>query len=109
MPLSSAILASSLAAAMHISSLIILALTSNVPLKIPGNPRELLTWLGKSDRPVATILAPASFASQGQISGMGFAQAKIIESFAIADTISLGITPGPGVDIAIKTSAPFTA
>src|SRR5438552_14598833 len=76
-PISSAIFANSLAAAMHISSLIIFALTSSVPLKIPGNPRELLTWLGKSDLPVATILAPASFASQGQTSGIGLAQAKI--------------------------------
>src|SRR5437016_8703065 len=94
---------------MHISSLIALALTSRVPLKIPGNPRELFTWLGKSDRPVATILAPVSFASQGQTSGIGLAHAKIIESSAIVEISPFGTTPGPGVDIATKTSAPFTA
>src|SRR6266700_2711275 len=108
-PISSAIFANSLAAAMHISSLIIFALTSSVPLKIPGNPRELLTWLGKSDLPVATIFAPASFASQGQTSGIGLAHAKIIESLAIVDINPFETTPGPGVDIASNTSAPFSA
>src|SRR6266487_2851842 len=98
-----------LSSSTHISSLIIFALTSSVPLKIPGNPRELLTWLGKSDLPVATILAPASFASQGQTSGIGLAQAKITESSAIVEINPFGTTPGPGVDIAIKTSAPFSA
>src|SRR5467141_4470698 len=97
-PTSSAILANSFAAAMHISSLIILALTSSVPLKIPGNPRELLTWLGKSDLPVATIFAPASFASQGQTSGIGLAQAKITESSAMVEINPFGTTPGHGVD-----------
>src|SRR5436853_7642513 len=95
--ISAAIFGNSLAAAMHISSLIIFDLTSSVPLKIPGNPRELLTWFGKSDRPVATILTPASFASQGQTSGIGLAQAKITESSAIVDINPLGITSGPGV------------
>ena len=39
-------------------------LTPRAPtLKIPGKARELLTWLSKSDLPVATIRAPASFAS----------------------------------------------
>jgi len=35
-----------LTAAIFISSLIFVALTSNAPLKIYGNPRTLLTWLG---------------------------------------------------------------
>src|SRR2546427_11595127 len=94
---------------MHISSLIALALTSRVPLKIPGNPRELLTWFGKSDRPVATIFAPASLASQGQGSEIGLAHAKIIESSAMADMTPFGTTPGPGVDLGIRASAPLTA
>src|SRR4030042_1949968 len=51
---------------MHISSVIVLARTSRAPRKMPGKPSELLTWLGKSERPGATILAPASLASQGQ-------------------------------------------
>ncbi len=40
-----------------------LALVSIKALKRPGNTKELLTWLGKSDLPVATIKAPASYAS----------------------------------------------
>ena len=63
---------------MHISSVIVLARTSRVPRKMPGKPSELLTWLGKSERPVATTAAPASLASQGQISGIGLAQTKTI-------------------------------
>src|SRR3989454_3672012 len=41
--------------------------------EIPGKPKELFTWFGKSDRPVAMTRAPASAASHGQISGTGFA------------------------------------
>src|SRR3989442_666158 len=67
-PFSSATLASSSAAAMHISSVIVRARTSSVPRKIPGNPSELLTWFGKSERPVAMTRAPASAASHGHIS-----------------------------------------
>ena len=37
----------------------------------------------QSERPVPTTLAPAAIASSGKISGVGFAQAKIIGSFAI--------------------------
>jgi len=46
-------------AATHIVSEIVFALASSVPLNIPGNPSELLTWFGKSDLPVATTFAPA--------------------------------------------------
>ena len=67
---------------------------SKAPRKIPGKPRELLTWLAKSPRPVATMRAPACCASQGQISGTGLAQAKTIASLAMAvihsGRISLG-------------------
>src|SRR5438093_212452 len=101
--------ASSVAAAMHISSVMVFARTSNVPRKMPGNPSELFTWLGKSDRPVAMIRAPASFASQGQISGTGFAITKRIASSAIEWTHSFWITPGPGLEAAITTSEPFIA
>src|SRR5208337_1831024 len=97
-------LASSLAAAMHISSVMILARTSSAPRKIPGKPSELLTWLGKSDLPVATTRAPASFASQGQISGIGLAHAKIMESSAIDATHSFLIVSGPGLERAMQTS-----
>ena len=71
--------ASSNAAAMHISS-VMFSPSRKTPRKMPGNPRLLFTWFGKSLRPVATILAPASSASQGQISGMGLAHANIMAS-----------------------------
>src|SRR6266700_949751 len=108
-PFSSATLAISRAAVMHISSLIIFALTSRVPRNMAGNPMELFTWFGKSERPVATIFAPASFASQGQISGIGLAQAKTMESVFMLSTRSADTTPGPGVDIANSASAPLIA
>lgn len=66
------------AAASFMLSVIRFALISRAPLNIPGKPRTLLTWLGKSERPVAMILAPASFARSGIISGIGFERAKII-------------------------------
>lgn len=37
-----------------------------------GNANALLTWLLKSDLPVATIFAPDSNAMKGSISGSGF-------------------------------------
>ena len=40
------------AAASFISSVICFARPSNAPLKIPGKATTLLTWLGKSERPV---------------------------------------------------------
>ena len=64
------------------------ALTSKAPLNIPGNTNTLLIWLGKSERPVATTLAPPALATSGIISGVGLAIAKIIGSFAIVFTIS---------------------
>ncbi len=65
---------------MHISSVIVLARTSSVPRKMPGNPMELLTWLGKSLRPVATTAAPAALASHGHISGIGLEHTKTMGS-----------------------------
>ncbi len=108
-PFFSAVAAMASAAAMAISSVMVLANTSKVPRKMPGKPRELLIWLGKSDRPVPMILAPASLASQGQISGMGLAQAKTIASSAMPATHSGLIVPGPGLDAATHTSAPSRA
>src|SRR3972149_10430774 len=97
-PFSRANFASASAAAMHISSVIVRARTSRAPRKIPGKPSELLTWFGRTERPVATTRAPASFASQGHTSGIGLGHAKIIESFAIVDTHSFLIVSGPGLD-----------
>ncbi len=85
------------------------ARTSRAPRKIPGNPRELFTWFGKSPRPVATIRAPASVASQGQISGTGFAQAKTTGSRSMDWTHAGSIVPGPGRENARQTSAPRIA
>jgi hypothetical protein len=105
----SAHLASSTAAAIAISSLIVTARESRVPRKIPGNTRESFTWLLKSLRPVATIRAPASFASHGQISGFGVAHANTIASLAIERTQFGSITPGPDELNAMHTSAPLRA
>ncbi len=57
------------AAASFISSVIYVARPSSAPLKIPGNAITLLTWFGKSERPVPTTFAPAAFATSGIISG----------------------------------------
>src|SRR6476646_7067114 len=54
-------------------SVILDMLWSSAPRKMPGNAKELLTWLGKSLRPVAMIAAPAALASSGIISGTGLA------------------------------------
>ena len=56
-------LASAMAAAIFISSLMSDARTSKVPRKMPGNARTLLIWLGKSLRPVEMTFAPPAFAS----------------------------------------------
>jgi len=70
--------ASARVAAISISSLIFLARTSSAPRKMNGKPSTLFTWLGKSERPVATIASGrAFFASSGMISGVGLASAKI--------------------------------
>ena len=97
------------AAATHISSVIVVAFTSKVPLNIAGKPRLLLIWLSKSLRPVPTTLAPAAFASHGQISGIGLAQAKTILSEAIFETHSFLTTFGADLDAEIMTSAPSIA
>src|SRR5574344_1205914 len=94
---------------MHISSVMVFALTSSTPRKMAGNPMELLTWLGKSDLPVANTLHPCSLASQGQISGMGLAVAKMTGSSAMRSTYSGGMVPGPGLDAAMTMSAPSNA
>ena len=47
--------ASARVAASFISSLIAVARTSRAPRKMNGKPSTLLTWLGKSERPVAMI------------------------------------------------------
>src|SRR5699024_5811165 len=50
------------AAAIFMPSVILLALTFKAPLNMPGNANTLLIWLGASDLPVPTTLAPAAFA-----------------------------------------------
>src|SRR5450756_65189 len=94
---------------MHISSVMVLARTSRVPRKMPGKPIELLTWFGKSERPVATTAAPAALASQGHISGTGLAQMKTIGSGAIALIQSFSMVSGPCLLRAMHTSAPLRA
>jgi hypothetical protein len=41
------------------------ARTSSAPRKMPGKPSELLTWLGKSERPVATTTRSGRFRLPG--------------------------------------------
>ena len=96
-----------LAAASFISSVICVARPSNAPLKIPGNATTLFTWFGKSERPVPTTLAPASFARSGMISGTGFAMANRIASLFMEATISLETIFG--AETPTKMSAPFNA
>src|SRR5437868_11195182 len=63
-------------AACFISSLIAVAPTSSAPRKMKGKHRTLLTWLGKSDRPVQIIASGRALrASSGMISGFGLASA----------------------------------
>ncbi len=62
-PRSAAQPASWWAAAMAIPWVMVRARMSSTPRKIPGNPSELLTCLGKSLRPVATTRAPGACAS----------------------------------------------
>ena len=59
-----------------LSRVIRVAPTSSAPRKMPGKPSTLFTWFAKSLRPVATMRAPAAFASSGSISGSGFANAN---------------------------------
>ncbi len=71
---------------------------------MPGKARELLTWFGKSERPVPTTRAPAFVATSGQISGTGLAQANTTGSLAIAAIHSGRIVSGPGSENARQTS-----
>ena len=93
------------AAAIFISRLMSLARTSSAPRKMPGNARRLLTWFGKSERPVQTMRAPACFASAGMISGVGFAIAMMTASSFIERTMS-SVTQ-PATETPMKTSAPL--
>ena len=78
--------------AIFIASLIAVAPTSSAPLKMNGKHSRLLTWLGKSDRPVATIASGrAAFARSGMISGTGLASARMIGRSAILLIISAAI------------------
>ena len=58
------------------------------PRKMPGKMRTLLTWFGKSERPVPTTLAPAAFARSGMILRNRVAIAKRMESLFMEATIS---------------------
>ena len=50
--------ASACTAAIFIAGVIVEAPASSAPRNIPGKARTLLTWLGKSLRPVPTTAAP---------------------------------------------------
>ena len=53
-------------AASFIASLMVVAPTSSAPRKMKGKQRTLLTWFGKSERPVAiTASGRAAFARSG--------------------------------------------
>jgi hypothetical protein len=61
-----------------------------------GKPRTLLTWLGQSERPVATIASGRDlFASLYSISGSGLAMARTTGRSAMERTISGVTTLGP--------------
>ena len=96
-----------LAAASFILSVICFACPSRAPRKMPGNATTLLTWFGKSLRPVPTTRAPAFFARSGMISGTGLAIANRIASEFMEATIS-SVTI-PGAETPTKISAPFKA
>ena len=84
-----------LAAAILCSSWTLGICPSSSPRKMPGKPSALLIWLGKSERPVAMIAAPASAASSGMISGVGLAIAKTSELSFIEATSAIVTSPGP--------------
>ena len=63
--------------ASFMASLMVVAPTSNAPRKMNGKHKTLLTWFGKSERPVPIITSGrAALASGGQISGCGLASAN---------------------------------
>jgi hypothetical protein len=59
---------------------------------MPGKASTLLIWLGKSERPVATIRAYLC-ATSGCTSGIGLARPKMTDSCAIVATCSSGTVP----------------
>ena len=62
-------------AACFISSLIAVAPTSSAPRKMKGKQRTLLTWFGKSERPVQIMASGRALrASSGMISGVGIGE-----------------------------------
>jgi hypothetical protein len=92
-------------AAIFIASLICVAPTSSAPRKMKGKHRTLLTWFGKSERPVAmTASGRTCLARSGRISGSGLASARINGCFAIRLTIS-GLSTPPA-ESPRKMSAP---
>jgi len=92
-------------AACFISSLIAVAPTSSAPRKMKGKHRTLLTWFGKSERPVQIIASGrAARASSGMISGVGLASAITSGLSAICLTIS-GLRT-LGAESPMKISAP---
>ena len=84
------------AAAIFMASLMARARMSRAPRKMPGKARQLFTWLGKSERPVATTRAPAALAASGWISGSGLARAKTMGSGGHGLHHVLGEDVGPG-------------
>jgi len=80
---------------------------SSAPRKMPGNARTLLTWLGKSERPVATTKAPAALGfvrhdfrhgvGQGEDDGPGV---HLAHHFGVST---------PGALTPMKMSAPLSA
>jgi hypothetical protein len=96
--------ASARAAATFIPELIRRARTSSAPRNMNGKHSALLTWFGKSLRPVAmTTSSRAATASGYGISGSGLASAKTIGRRAIDRTMS-GVTRF-GPETPRKTSA----
>src|SRR5262249_42638223 len=68
--------ASALAARSFVASVIRVMPLSSAPRNMPGYTSALLSWFGKSERPVAITAAPAFFATSGITSGMGLASAN---------------------------------
>ena len=71
--------AMALTQAIFICSLMQVAPTSRAPRNRYGKQMTLLTWLGRSERPVAMIASGrAFFATSGGISGTGLARAMMM-------------------------------
>ena len=73
--------------------MIVVALASSAPRKIPGKASTLLIWFGKSERPVATTAARPA-ACSGRISGSGFASANT--SGSSVHPVEVGRLDDPG-------------